>query len=112
MNRLRPGAAQFFHDLAAGSAAHDRIVDEDDAFSLEDLAKRVELQLDADVAQPLVGLDEGARDVAALDQALAVGDAARFGEADGGRRARVGGRADEFGNRRGLPGPVATPVAT
>jgi len=60
----------------------------DHALALEDLAKRVEFQLDPDVAQPLVRLDERPRDVAALDQALAIGNAALLRVAD--RRGRPG----------------------
>src|SRR5207245_8861129 len=89
MHGRRAGPAQFLHDLPAGGAAHNRVVDEHDALALEDLAQWIELQLDADVAQPLVGLDEGAGDVAALDQPLAEWDAALLGVADRGRRPRV-----------------------
>ena len=39
-----------------------------------DLGERVELHADPLVAHPLLGLDEGAVDVAVLDQALAEGD--------------------------------------
>src|ERR1700694_924792 len=112
MDGLSPGSAQFLHDLAAGGAAHDRVVDEHDALSLEDIAERVELQLDADVAQALVRLDEGARDVAALDQALAVRDTARLGEADGGGRPRIRERDDDVGFGGGLAGQFAPHVAT
>jgi hypothetical protein len=112
MDRRRPGPAQLLHDLAARGAAHDRVVDQHDALAGEDLAQRIELQLDTDIAQPRVRLDEGARDVAALDQALAVGDAARLGEADGGGRARVRERDDDVGVGGRLPGQFASHVAT
>src|ERR1700694_4802194 len=110
MDGLRPSPAQFLHDLAAGGGPHDRVVDEHDALSLEDIAERVELQLDADVPQALVRLDEGARDVAALDQPLAVRDNARLGEADSGRRPRVRERDDDVGIGGRLAAAMAAPA--
>ena len=77
-----------------------------------DLGERVELQPDALLAQPLVGLDERPADVAVLDQALAERDAGRAREADRGRRARVGDRQHEVGVDRRLGGePLAHPHA-
>src|SRR5207237_10115411 len=73
---FRAGPSQLFNDLPTGRAANDRVINEYHSLAVEDLAQGVELQLDADVAQSLVRLDEGARDVAALDEALAGGDAA------------------------------------
>src|SRR6266446_5460947 len=45
----RAGVADHLHDLAAGRAAHDRVVDDDDALPGEHLALGVELHLDAEV---------------------------------------------------------------
>ena len=56
---------------------------------------RVELHADAELAQVVVGLDEGAVHVAVLDEALGVGDAGVAGVADGRRDAGVGHRDDE-----------------
>jgi len=50
----------------------------------------VELEADARLAQLLGGLDEGAGDVAALDQPLAVRNSALLGIPDRGRRAGIG----------------------
>ena len=106
-----PASNSICDDLARRVAADDRVVDDDDALA-RDLGERVELQPDALLAQPLVGLDERAADVAVLDQALAERDAGRAREADRGRRARVGDRQDEVGLDRRLRGePLAHPHA-
>ena len=64
----RARVAQHLHDLARGVAAHDRVVDDDEALARDDLGQRVELQPQAVLAQLLAGLDERARDVAVLDR--------------------------------------------
>ena len=65
--------------------------------ALNDLAHRVELEADAELAQRLGGLDEGPAHVGVLDQPLAVGDAGGLGVADGGGRAGLGGGDDQVG---------------
>ena len=87
----RAGIEKHLDDLPRRIAAHDRVVHDDEAFSRH-LGQGVELQLDALLAQALVWLDEGAADVAVLDQAFAERDAERTREADRGRRPRVGDR--------------------
>ena len=69
--------------------------------------------LHAPLAQPLVGLDERAPDVAVLDQALAERDAAALRVADcAAGRAGVGDADDDVGVGRGLVGqPLAHPAA-
>ena len=59
MHLGRARVEQHLHDLLRRVAAHDRVVDDDDALA-RDLGERVELQLDALPAQLLVGLDERA----------------------------------------------------
>ena len=106
-----PASKSMRDDLPRRVAADDRVVDDDDALA-GDLGERVELQPDALLAQPLVGLDERAADVAVLDQALAERDPARAREADRGRRAGVGDRHHEVGlDRRLLGEPLAHPHA-
>ena len=97
------------HDLAGRVAADDRVVHRDHALA-RDLRDRVVLELDPLPAQLLVGLDEGALDVAVLDQPLAEREPQRAGEADRGGRARVGDRQDEVGLDRALARePLAHP---
>jgi len=62
------GGAQHLDDLAARGAAHDRVVDDDHPLALDHRAHRVELELDAEVADRLARLDEGAPDVVVADQ--------------------------------------------
>ena len=64
--------------------------------------QRVELEPDAELADGLAGLDEGAPDVGVLDQALPVGDAGLLGVADRGGRAGLGRGDDQVGLDRVL----------
>ena len=91
------------HDLARRRAAHDRVVDDDEALA-RDLGERVELHADPLLAHALLGLDERAADVAVLDQPLAERDAGRAREADRRRRAGVGDRQHEIGLDRRFGG--------
>ncbi len=78
-------------DLGAlGVAADDRVVDDDDPLAADHVLEGVELEADAELAERLAGLDEGAADVRVLHEALAVGDAGLLGEPDRGRRAGLG----------------------
>ena len=70
-----PGIAQHAHDGLVRGAAHDRVVDHDEALAAHVVVQRVELAAHADVALRLVRGDEGAADVAVLHQALPVGNA-------------------------------------
>src|SRR5438105_5064553 len=72
----RAGVEEHRDDLPCRIPADDRVVDDDDPLARH-LGERVELEPDALLAQPLVGLDEGAADVAVLDQTLAEGDPER-----------------------------------
>ena len=67
---LRASLAKEADDRPRRVAADDRVVDHDDALALEHLGQRVELQVDADLAQMLVRLDERPADVAVLDEPL------------------------------------------
>ena len=98
------GLAQHPHQGPLGVAAHDGVVDDDEALALDDLAQGVELEADAELAQGLGGLDEGAPHVGVLHQALPVGDAGGLGVADGGRGARLRRGDDEVGLHRVLAG--------
>jgi len=64
----RPGSADHLDDLPAGRAPDDRVVDEHDALILEQAANRVQLYLDAEVANRLRRLDEGAAHVVVADE--------------------------------------------
>src|SRR6185436_11660194 len=93
----RPGLADHGDDLARGGAADDGVVDDHHPAPHQHLAHRRQLQLHAEAADLLRGLDEGAADVVRAHQALAEGDAALPGVADGGGPARVGHGDDHVG---------------
>src|SRR5262249_36112105 len=59
VNLLSPHGANNVDDLPAGSAAHNRIVDQNDALVSQDFSHRVEFDLDPEVTDRLFGLDEG-----------------------------------------------------
>src|SRR5207302_892654 len=68
---FRAGVADHAHDLFAGSAAHNGIVNQDNTFSFEHAAHRIQLELYSEVAHRLRRLDEGASHVVIADQAKA-----------------------------------------
>src|SRR5262245_29258876 len=90
------------HDLAARRAAHDRVVDHHHPPALEHLAHRIQLHLDAEVADPLLGLDEGPPDVVIADQPHLVRRAGLFGVAERRARTRVRDGNDDVGLDRVL----------
>jgi hypothetical protein len=66
-----PGAGFAHHldDLGRGRAAHDGIVDQDDPLAFDIGAVGVVLQLDAEMADLIGRLDEGAADIMVADDA-------------------------------------------
>ncbi len=77
MDLARPGLAHHLHDLQRGRPAHDRIVDQDDALIPDEGAVGIVLELDAEVADLVAGLDEGSADIMRADDAELERDAAR-----------------------------------
>src|ERR1700693_3965157 len=84
-----PGCTNHLDDLAARGAADDRIVHDDPTLAGQHLAVRVELDLDAEVPDALLGLDEGAPDVVVADEPGVVGHPRLLREAERGPHARV-----------------------
>src|SRR5262249_12867347 len=74
-NFFLAGCAHHADDLAAGRAAHDRIVDENHALTTEDAAHRIQLYLHAEVSNGRLRLDERAADVVITNEAHAQRDA-------------------------------------
>ena len=89
----RARLAEQLDDPLGRRPAHDRIVDDDEALAVDDLAQRVELDRHAPVAQALRRLDEGPARVPVAVHPLAVRHARRLGEAGRGRSARYRGPA-------------------
>ena len=92
-----PGLAQHPDLGPLGVAAHDRVVDDDEALAADRVLERVELEPDAELAQRLRRLDEGPPDVGVLDEALTERDAGLLRVANSRRHARLGHADDEVG---------------
>src|SRR5205823_1258979 len=59
----RPGGTHHLHDFSARRPADERVVDEDDATTLQNALHRVELDPDAEMTDRLLRLDERPADV-------------------------------------------------
>ena len=97
MNLLGAGVAQHLDELHHGGAAHDGVVDDDQALALDVVTQRVELHAHAHGTQLLRRLDKRTTHVAVLDKALAKGNTALVRIALRGRQAGVGHADDQVG---------------
>ena len=95
MDFFGTSSPEHFDHGAGGVAPHNAVVDDDDSFVAQVVTERIELELDAHFAQAVVGLDEGAPDVAVFDEAFAVGDTGLLRIADGSRHPTIGHRDDD-----------------
>src|SRR6185437_3700917 len=84
-------------DLGRGRAAHNGVIDQNDALALNLALIDVVLELDAEVADLVGGLDEGAADIVITDDAKLEWQLALGGIADGGRHAGIGHRNHDIG---------------
>src|SRR5271168_4050031 len=91
------GFADHAHDFAAGGAADDGIVDENNTLAFDEAADGVEFQLHAKIANGLRWLDKRAADVMIADQAHAERDFRFERVADGGGNAGIGDGHDDIG---------------
>ena len=104
--------ADHLHDLAARGPSNHRIVAEDDPLPRQQLPDGVQLDLDAEVPDRLLGLDEGPSHVVVADQTELEGNARLLGVAQGGRDARIRNRDHNVRVDGGFTGqPPAHPVA-
>src|SRR6266542_165134 len=85
-------------DLAARGAADDGVVHDHDALAVEHLTVRVELDLDAEVPDALLGLDERPPDVVVAHEPRVVGQRSFLREAQRRPHARVGHGNHEVGD--------------
>ena len=109
---LRAGAANHADNLAAGGAADDGIVDQDDALALKQAAHRIQLQLHAEIAHALAGLDKSASHIVIADQAEAEWDAALRRSSPSPRSRRNRARAPPDRHRPELRAPAAGPSSS
>src|SRR5690349_16659433 len=91
------GVADHAHDFAAGGAADDGIIHQDDALALDEAAHGVELELDAEIADGLRRLDERAADVVIANQAHTKRNLGFESIANGCGNAGVGNGNDDVG---------------
>jgi len=103
----RAGGAQHADDLPAGRPPHDGVVDQHHPPAVQDIAQRVELHPDPEVARGRIGLDERPADVAVLDESDFQRDARRFGESHRGGDAGIGHGDHHVGLRGMLAGQDA-----
>ena len=109
MHFARAGLAHHADDLAAGGAADDGIVHQDHALAFEQVAHGVQLELDAEIADGLRGLDERAADIVIADERLAEGQAGFGGVAERGGDSGIGNGHDEIGIGRSIRGASRRP---
>src|ERR1017187_1848732 len=107
---FRPGIANHADDLAAGGAAHDRVVYEDNAFALEQAVNGVELQLHAEIAHRLLRFDKGASDLVVADESKTKRNAAFGRVSDGGGVPRIGHGNHDIRVNRSLAGKLASHI--
>src|SRR5262249_8948729 len=95
-----------------GRPTNDGIVDEDDAPAFQQIAYRVELELHAEVTDPLLRFNERPADVVIADQTESKGDAALGGVSNGRRNAGVGNRNHQIGRYSRFARELATHLFT
>ena len=97
VNFAGAGFANHAHNFAAGGAADDGVVDENDALAFDEAADGIEFQLYAEISNGLRRLDERAADVVIANQAHAERNFRFERVADGGGNAGIGDGHDDIG---------------
>ena len=97
MHLAGAGLAQHAHERTLGVAAHDGVIDDDQPLIGDHLAQGIQFEPDAELANRLGGLDEGASDVGVLHEALGEGDARLLRIADRAVTARLRHGDDQVG---------------
>jgi hypothetical protein len=85
--------------FARSGAANNGVVNEDDTLAVEQIADRVELEADAEVADALLGLNKGAADVVIADEAETERQGGLFGVAQSSGHAGIGHGYDDIGGQ-------------
>ena len=106
----RARVADHANDLAAGGAAHDRIVDQNHALAFKQAVNGIELQLHAEVAHRLLRLDERPSNVVVANQSKTKRNATFGRVADGGRVPGIGHGNHDIRVDRSLTGKLAAHV--
>src|SRR5271156_5743365 len=104
MNFLGSGRTHHAHDLAAGGAADDGVVDQNDALALKQIAHRIQLELYPEVAHALLRLNERAPHIVVADETEVERDSTLRRISQGGRNSGVWYRYDQVGIDRRFNG--------
>src|SRR4029077_14709020 len=89
---LRSRVAHHAHDLPAGRAAYDGVVNQHHPFTFKQRTHRVQFQTHPEVAHALLGLDEGSAHVVVANQCEAEWDSALGRVSECSRHTRIGHR--------------------
>ena len=115
VNLLGSSLTEIYHAGLSRSATDDRIIDDDDTFSLHRIADEVEFHANVEIPDELVWLDEGAADVVIADEGRVVGNSELLGETERRINSRIWYRNDDIGldgvEARQLPPHVHTGLA-
>src|SRR3546814_486409 len=96
------------HDLQRCRAAHDAVIDKDNALAVDEGTVCIVLQLHAQMADLVARLDEGAANIVGTDDPQFEGNARLLGIADRGRDAAVGNGNHIVGLDRIFDGKLRT----
>ena len=102
MHLARTGIAHHLHDFHGRRPAHDRIIDEHDAFARDDRAIGAMFQTHAQLAAGLERLNESAADIVIADNAEFKGNAGILREAERRWHAGIRDGNDDIGLDRRL----------
>src|SRR5271170_6694060 len=97
MDFLRSSGAHHAHDLAAGGAADDGVVDQNNALALKQITNRIQLELHAKVAHALLRLNERAPYIVVADETEVERDSTLRRISQGGGDSGVWHRHDQVG---------------
>ena len=104
MNCSGTGIAKGCHQLAAGSAPHNRVVDHHHPFTREHIGQGIELDPNTRLPHGLGGLDKGAAHIAVFDQSIRKGNATELGITNGSWNPGIGNPNHDVGINGGFTG--------
>ena len=110
MHLCRTGVAHQIDDFGRGGAAHDRVINQNNALALKLAGVGVMFQLHAKVADLIGWLDKGTTDIMVTDNAKLKGNAAFFCVSKGRRHTGIGDWHDNIGVNGRLTGQFAANV--
>ncbi len=100
MDLFGSSTTQFFNHARGGGAANNAVIHHHQPLAAEHAGERIELQLDAQVPDALVGFNKRSPYIAVSDQSLANRDAGLLGVTDAGAGCRIRYTHHEVGFHR------------